>query len=162
VRPAILDRWLGIVLMATAGIWSWLVLTTISPNGMPGAPGPRAFPLLLGGLLGLLGLALATASLTRTTPEGQEALPVDRLRRDELVVVGGGFAIFLLYAFLMDKIGFLLATPVVVILALRLLIGIRKWPRILLVSIGLTLGCYVVFGTLMQANLPHGAWFSLG
>jgi hypothetical protein len=66
-----------------------------------------------------------------------------------------------LYAFLMDKVGFLLATPIVVVLALRGLMGVRGWFRIALVAAALTIGCDLVFGTLMQANLPQGTWMSL-
>lgn len=157
MKRTVVDRWVGVALMAAAGIWSWLVLTTIAGGGLDGAPGPRAFPLLLGELLGLLGLVMVATSFASVAGQ-HEAQRVEPVRRDEIVFVGGGFLLFLLYAFLMEKIGFLLATPIISILALRLILGIRKWLRILLVSAGLTLGCYVVFGVLMQAHLPHGTW----
>jgi putative tricarboxylic transport membrane protein len=162
VRQTAVDRWLGIVLMAAGAIWSWLVLATISPTGMPGAPGPRAFPLLLGGLLSLLGLVMTILSLSSAKPGGDAEGSIVPVRRDEVAIVGGGFAVILLYAFLMERIGFLLATPIVVILALRVILGIRKLPALVFAAAGLTLGCYVVFGMLMQANLPHGSWVDFG
>jgi putative tricarboxylic transport membrane protein len=161
VRQQIIDRWVGVSLIVVAAVWSALAWTTISPNGMPGAPGPRAFPLLLGGLLAVLGIVMVATSLAKPNRASAAEAGIARLRRDEIVGGGGGLALFLSYAFLMDKIGFLLATPLVVILALRLILRIRNWLAILLVAAGLTTGCYVVFGMAMQANLPHGSWIAL-
>lgn len=161
MRQQIVDRWIGVALIALAAIWSALAWTTMPASGVPGAPGPRAFPLLLGGLLGLLGAVMAAVSLAN----GKAALAAGddtaQMRRDEVFVVGGGLALFLAYAFLLDRIGFLAATPLIVILALRLALGARNWLAILLVAAGLTAGCYIGFGVLLQANLPHGTWAML-
>jgi hypothetical protein len=159
MRWAILDRWVGLIVMAFALLWCWLVETTIPARGMEGAPGPRAFPMLLGTSLFVLGGIVAALTFV-----GRFATNEDRCEpahRDEIMVVGGGIALFLLYAFLMDKVGFLLATPVVVVLALRLILGLRDWLRIVLAAFALTVGCDLLFGVLMEANLPQGAWFSL-
>jgi putative tricarboxylic transport membrane protein len=161
VRPQIVDRWVGAACVAVAVVWSALVLATIPADGMEGAPGPRAFPLLLGELLGVLGLVMLAGTMIRPLAHGLKAAPYEPIRRDEVVIVGGGLAVVLGYAFLMDKIGFLLATPIVVVVALRCVLGIRRWLAIAAVAAGLTVGCYVVFGMAMEANLPHGTWITL-
>lgn len=147
--------------MAVACIWCWLVQTTVSADRMEGAPGPRAFPMLLGEMLFVLGGILVLLSLFRPAFADADATQATPLKRDEFTIVSGGIALFVLYAFLMDKVGFLLATPIVVVLALRGLMGVRGWFRIALVAAALTIGCDLVFGTLMQANLPQGTWMSL-
>lgn len=161
MRQAVVDRWVGVNFMAIAGAWCWLVQTTISAEGMEGAPGPRAFPMLLGEILFVLGGVLVVLSLIGPAAAGPKEPHSEPLRRDEAVLVGGGIVLFLLYAFLMDKVGFLLATPIIVTLALRAVLGIRGWLKIVVVAVSLTAGCDLVFGVVLQANLPHGAWISL-
>jgi len=160
MRREMVDRWVGIAFMAVAAVWCWLVLNTISAAGMEGAPGPRAFPLLVGEILGVLGLIMTAFSWVSPEP-GAKSPRFDPVRSDEVAIVGSGLVLCLAYAFLMDKLGFLVATPIVVGLALRVVLGLRGWLRIALVAAGLTLGCYVVFAMLMQANLPQGDWFAV-
>jgi len=161
MRWTVVDRWVGLTFMALALIWCWLVETTISADRMEGAPGPRAFPLLLGEILFVLGGAMVVLSLIRPAAAAPDEPRPEPLLRDEVALVGGGIALLLLYAFLMDKIGFLLATPIVVVLALRVVLGLRGWLRIAVVAASLTIGCDLVFGVLLQANLPQGTWISL-
>ena len=152
-------RWLGLVLVLFALAWSWIVVTTIPP-GWEGEPGPRGFPLLLGVALGALGLYLGTSALfSRAGPDDEER--IEPVSRSEVRTVGLTIGIFVAYAFLLDKLGFLLATPVAVVLALRLVAGQRSWPGVLLVAVGLTIGSYLVFGVLMAAHLPDGSWLQL-
>jgi putative tricarboxylic transport membrane protein len=161
MRQAVVDRWLGAILMGLAAIWCGLVETTISADRMEGAPGPRAFPLLLGEILFALGAIMVVLSLV--APAAAAGAPArEPTRRDEIAIVGGGVGLFLLYAFLMEKIGFLLATPVIVMLALRGVLGLRGWLRIAVVAAALTIGCDLLFADLLQANLPQGTWLSLG
>ena len=160
MRRAVVDRYVGATFMALAALWCWLVRSTISAVGMEGAPGPQAFPMLLGESLFVLGGIMVVLSLIRPAAAALDGGPVEPLRRDEVALVGGGIVLFLLYAFLMDKIGFLLSTPIVVILALRGILGIRGWIRIVAVAASLTIGCDLVFGVVLQANLPHGDWVS--
>jgi hypothetical protein len=159
MRPQVIDRWLGAVLMAVAAVWCVLVQTTVSGDRMEGAPGPRAFPMLLGELLFGLGALMVVLSLFRFLASSEPRR--EPVRRGEVAIVGGGVALFLLYGFLMDKIGFLLGTPIIVILALRVVLGIRGWIRIAAMAAALTIGCDLVFGDLLQANLPQGTWISL-
>ena len=163
MRPAANDRAVGLTLVAVAIVWCWIAYATIPPAGLEGAPGPRLFPVLLGVSLGLLGLLLVAMSLRAAASSAQpraSQYSEDCVKRDEVVTVVSGLGLFILYGFLMDKIGFLLATPVIIVLALRVVLGIRTWFRIVLVAAGLTLGCYLAFDIGMEANLPQGRWLA--
>jgi len=161
MRRAVVDRWVGLAFMAFAVAWCVLVRSRIAAAGMEGAPGPRAFPMLLGESLFLLGGIMFVLSLIRSVAASIDDVPVEPLRRDEAALAGGGIVLLLLYAFLMDKIGFLLSTPIIVVLALRVLLGIRGWFKIAAVAVSLTIGCDLVFGVVLQANLPQGDWISI-
>lgn len=153
------DRWLAAALLAFAGLWSWAVLATIPGPQAPGEPGPQQFPLLLGAGLALLALWVLGATFAPAKDgAADEGRPTTRR---EVRVVGATFALLLLYGFLMARIGFVLATPVVLVLAMAGLLGRRNWRGILAIAFGFTAACHVIFNVLLQANLPHGTWISL-
>jgi putative tricarboxylic transport membrane protein len=160
VRLQRVDRWLGLVLVLFALAWSWVVVTTIPP-GWEGEPGPRGFPLLLGIVLGALGLYLSTSAFLRRADSGADQDRIEPVDRSEVRVVGLTVLGFFAYAFLLDKLGFLVATPAMVAAALWLIAGQRSWPGVLLLAAGLTIGSYLVFGVLMAAHLPEGSWLQL-
>ena len=153
-----LDRWLGLFLVALALGWTGIVLQTIPAASDQAAAGPRAFPLVLGAILAALGLFMgcsAALRLARGAPAGE---PVERPNGREIRVAGAIFAILLLYGFLMSKVGFVLATPFVVVLALRVSSRAVSWLMVIALALGITAGCYVVFEVLLTANLPRGSW----
>ena len=154
------DRWLGIVLVLFALGWSWIVAATIPP-GWEGEPGPRGFPLLLGIVLGGLGLYLGTSAFFGRTGLGTDEDRIEPVSRLEVRIVGLTILVFVAYAFLLDKLGFLVATPTMVAVALWLIVGQRSWARVLLLAAGLTIGSYIIFGVLMAAHLPEGSWLQL-
>jgi putative tricarboxylic transport membrane protein len=159
VRRQRVDRWLGIVLALFALAWSWAVLATIPP-GWESEAGPRGFPLLLGIALGALGLCMSVSAFLGTDKPGTDEDRIEPATRSEVRIVGLTALVLLGYAFLLDKVGFLVATPVMVAGALWLIVGQRSWMRILLLATGLTAGSYLVFGILMPAHLPEGSWLA--
>lgn len=153
-----LDRWLGLGLVALALAWLWLSFAYIPGARAEGEPGPRAFPILLGLLLLVLGSMLAAAGFARRDAAGGEIEPPTRR---EVAVAAGTFGLLVLYAFLLDKAGFLVATPVVILLFLRGLLGLRAWGLNLLMAGGVTGACWLVFVALLEAPLPRGSWWWL-
>jgi len=143
-----LDRRLGLALTLVAVAWLWLVRTYI-PD--PGAewPGPRGFPLLLGAMLALLGLTMAVKP-------GGEMSPAPTRR--EVGVAAGTFGLLILYAFLLDTMGFVIATPVVIALTLWSVLRVRRWGMVVSLAIGFTLGCWLIFTALLGTPLPRGTW----
>jgi putative tricarboxylic transport membrane protein len=160
VRLQRVNRWLGLVLVLFALAWCWVVVTTLPP-GWEGEPGPRGFPLLLGIVLGALGLYLSTRAFFGRGSLETDQDRVEPVSRPEVRVVGLTILVFVAYAFLLDKLGFLLATPTMVAVALWLIVGQRSWAKVLLLAAGLTIGSYLIFGVLMAAQLPEGSWLQL-
>lgn len=165
-----LDRWFGFLLVLIALGWSWAALATIPAAESASEAGPRLFPLLLGVLLGLFGLIVMVNGLARSRSAARRQAPakdaaregwIDAVSRREAWVVATTFGLFMLYAFLLDKTGFLVATPVVVLLALKGCLGLKGWVSPVVMAAGLTAGCYLIFAVLLSAPLPRGAWIDI-
>jgi putative tricarboxylic transport membrane protein len=152
-----LDRWLGPSLMLLAAIWLWLSYTYIPGARSEAEPGPRAFPVLLGAiLLGLGAMVTAAAFLAPRRADAKEELPA--VMRREVFIVAGTFALLMLYAFLLERAGFVISTPLVIVLAMRGLLQRQPWVLTLLLAGGTTLLCWLVFVVLLEAPLPRGSW----
>ncbi|MDA1184202.1 MAG: tripartite tricarboxylate transporter TctB family protein [Acidobacteria bacterium] len=151
------DRWLGPSLTVLALVWLWLVYAYIPGARFEGEPGPRAFPVLLGVVLAGLGVVMSLQALMSVGRErSADATPVLTGREAWLAI--GTFGLLILYAFLLDKIGFIVATPVVIATAMYGLAQVRRWVLIGSLAIGITLGCWVIFDALLGTPLPSGSW----
>lgn len=153
------DRWLGPLMMLLALLWLVLVYQYIPSSREEGELGPRAFPVVLGvALLGLGGLITASA-----VANGRKALlyPEKPATRREITVVAGTFGLLLLFAFLMEKAGFLIATPVVVLLIMVGILQMRNWLFILQMTAGVSLVCWLFFVVLLKIPMPQGSWLWL-
>jgi putative tricarboxylic transport membrane protein len=155
-----LDRWLGPGLIAFALVWLWLAFEYIPGARAPGEPGPRAFPIVLGAIMAGLGL-LMTVSAFASAARGTGDERTEPATRRELVVVAATFGLLALYAFLMERIGFLAATPIAIVLVLRGILGVRRWGQTLALAAGVTVACWLVFVVLLKTPLPHGTWLWL-
>lgn len=167
-REASVDVWLGAVMVLIGSGWSWQASELLWAPGTTIPSGPGVFPFSLGLLLAFLGLLLITTAMNRekmSDPSANDGAIADGepapARRLEAAVVASTVLLFFGYAFLLDKIGFLLATPVAVIAALYLVVGVRSWLRILSMAAALTAGSYILFGVLLGTYLPRGAWIQL-
>jgi putative tricarboxylic transport membrane protein len=161
------DRILGLVLSVIAIAWSAAVYLTIPAGGADGAIGPRAFPLLLGIVLLTLSVLLFLRSLRGSGDGAREASMVDvsederTISADEIRIAGGIFLLLIAYGVLMEKVGFLLATPPVIALLMAGLLGQRKPLFVIGLALALTAACWGIFGKLLGVYLPHGSWISL-
>lgn len=160
------DRWLGPLLSVLSLGWLLLAYLYIPASNTPGEPGPRAFPNVLGYALLTLGLMMTVSGLARrrnAAPTEAEAdgdgatSPVQH----ELRIVLGTFGLLVLYAFLMEKTGFLVSTPIALVLGMAGILRLRRWRFIAGMSIGTTLVCWVVFSVLLRVPLPRGSWWWL-
>jgi putative tricarboxylic transport membrane protein len=149
--PVRVDRVLGLVLVLVALAWLWLAYTYIPGPRGEGETGPRAFPVLLGVVLAGLGVAIAL----NPDAAGESIRPITR---QEAMAAGGTIGVLLLYAFLLERVGFLLATPVSITLAMWGLVRERRATRIAALAIGFTVGCWAIFGALLGTPLPRGSW----
>ena len=150
------DRWLGPCLLVLAIVWLWLAYTFIPAARGEGEPGPRAFPILLGIVLAMLGgLITASAFFPSAARRPDETATANRR---EVLIAAATFGLLLLYAFLLDKLGFLIATPIVVVLAMAGILRMRNWLFMAALAGGLTSVCWMFFVWLLKAPLPRGLW----
>lgn len=152
-----LDRWLGPSLTLLALVWLWLVYAYIPGARFEGEPGPRAFPVLLGTVLAGLGVVMMLQSLVSARRD-REPGETPSLGGREVGLAAGTFGLLILYAFLLERIGFVSATPVVTALAMYGLAKVRRWVLLGSIAVGITFGCWVIFDVLLGTPLPRGSW----
>lgn len=149
-------------LLAFAVVWSVVVYQTVpaTPDGI----GPRAFPLVLGTALTLLSVLMLLRSLGSSQTAGDTE---DEDKADDPEFTGGGkfaigiFLLVILYGFLMERTGFLLATPIILIGALAGLLRLHNPAIILALAFGITAGCWLIFNKMLGIYMPPGSWISL-
>ena len=145
----------GIVLFAVALVWIVLVYQTIAP-GQGAEAGPRAFPLFFGYVLAVLSLILLFQSFRRVPDsEDDSDAPVAMLPGERIAVamtVGG----LVVYGMLLEPFGFIPSTAFVVTAILLFVLRVRSLVIIAGMAIGLSLGCYLVFGKLLGVYMPPG------
>lgn len=115
--------------------------------------GPRFFPYLSAGIMGLLSLLLIFDALLRKRAGAGEAgttSPKTPLR-PVLVFMGIGFG----YMVVLPYLGVILATPLC-LAAYFWYFGFHRWSWVLLLSIGVTVTIYYCFAKLMMVPLPMG------
>jgi len=154
------DTVLSILLLLLAGIWIWLVSTTI-PGGLGrGDVGPRAFPLTFGIALAILsGLLLLRLFLSRVDAAATEAAARSQIEWLPAILV---LLEISLYGFLLQKTGFLIATPVVILLIMLVNLRVHSLKAVIGMSLGVTIGAWAVFEKLLGMYLANGTWINLG
>ncbi|TPW32938.1 tripartite tricarboxylate transporter TctB family protein [Pararhizobium mangrovi] len=153
----------GSVFTLLAVVWCSYVWMTIPPGAGDGDIGPRAFPLLLGAVLGLLSAGFAVLRAFRGPKSIEPPLDDDAgSGGNELATMLTLFCLIMLYGYAMQKIGFVLATALCVALTMTILAGDRAPVRIGAMTLGVTLGCWLVFAKIMALPLAVGTWISLG
>lgn len=152
------DRIAGAVLLVVALAWLVLVYLTIEPS-QGHIAGPRAFPLFFGLVLAALSLLLLLQSFRASAHAGEAAdAPVGRNEAFSIVAAVVAIAA---YGALMEKLGFLPTTALIVAAMTIGILRIRSPLLILSLSLGLSLGSYVVFDKLLGTHLPPGTWITL-
>jgi putative tricarboxylic transport membrane protein len=137
------DRVLGIlavVMGAGMAVMSWGYVAQVEYEPV----GPRAFPLLLAGLIALCGLWLVFKPSHRA--HFGSAMQMRSVALCGLFVV--------LYAVLFQVLGFVIATALMSIPVGRIFGG--SWKQSVLTGIGMGLVLFVLFDTLLDVVLPAG------
>ncbi|WP_295473736.1 tripartite tricarboxylate transporter TctB family protein [uncultured Pseudomonas sp.] len=115
--------------------------------------GPRAFPLLM---LGLMGVALLYM-LFRPTPivHSEDEPPLDR---ETLIKIGACIGLLLIFAATFETLGFILSS-ILIGVPMALLYGGRAVPGTVVVVL-MSIALYVLFDKTMDVPLPMG-WLSV-
>ena len=156
-----MDRWLGSGIAAAALLlYFWIIPSEIvSPKievggGVGGiAASPLFFPRLMAALLGVLGLFVFARghARERNLLDG-EGFAIDL---GELGRIAGAAAILIVYAALLESVGYLLLTPIALV-AMCVFLGYRGWFVLMLTSAGFTVLVYYGFRYGMKILLPEG------
>lgn len=129
----------GLALMA----WPYQAAFSYEPVG------PRAFPLLM---LGLMGLGLIYMTVRPTPVVHSEDDP--KLDRDTLIKIGVCVVLLLIFAGTFEPLGFILSSILIGIPMARLYGG-RWLPSVVIISL-MSVGLYLLFDKAMDVPLPLG------
>lgn len=111
--------------------------------------GPRAFPLLM---LGLMGLALVYMLFRPTPIVHTEEDP--KLDRETIIKITACVILLLVFAGLFEPLGFILSSILIGIPMARLYGG--RWVPSVIVVILMSIGLYLLFDKAMDVPLPLG------
>ena len=152
------DRIAGSILLAVALVWIVLVFQTIEPS--PGTnAGARAFPLFFG--IALAGLSLLIL-LQSVWPKPHAAdLDISPPARSESWSVAATIGSIVVYGALLEPVGFIVSTILIVATIIIVVLRIRAPITVAAMSVGLSLGCYLIFGKLLGTYLPPGTWITI-
>ncbi|MDI2594366.1 tripartite tricarboxylate transporter TctB family protein [Pseudomonas sp. N3-W] len=129
----------GLALMA----WPYQAAFSYEPVG------PRAFPLLM---LGLMGLALVYMVFRPAPIVHSEDDP--KLDRETLNKIGLCIVLLLIFAGLFEPLGFILSSILIGIPMARLYGG--RWVPSIVVTTLMSIGLYLLFDKMMDVPLPLG------
>lgn len=139
------DRLFGAVCLAVAGFLIWR--STLIETGFIVDPlGPKAFPILVGSVLGVAGL------FPLLKPDPEPAWP----QRAGFLEIAIAIAVMVGYALLLPEIGFVVSTAVAAtILSWRL--G-STLVQSIAAGIAISVGIYVIFHLVLGLSLARGPW----
>ncbi|MDA9012110.1 tripartite tricarboxylate transporter TctB family protein [Planktomarina temperata] len=154
---------IGCLLLILSVVWIWLVIDTIPAGFGEGDIGPRAFPLMFGLCLGGLSVLLLLKALlngprseTERSLTAEYQLPIHWLPAALLLIEISA------YGYLLKTVGFVIATPIVVLFVMIVNLRIRSAKMLLGMSIGITLLCWLIFEKALGIYLANGSWINLG
>ena len=161
------DIALSLSLLVLSAVWTWLVIDTIPTGWGHGDVGPRAFPMVLGIILGGLCvlLLIRTYVLGRASAGKAGTGDVDAIEEASTERWGSMVLVAIeisAYGFLLQTLGFLIATPILILFVLVIHLRLRSWKTILGMTLGMTLGCWLFFEKLLGIYLANGSWFNIG
>ena len=146
------DQWSGLVLLILAGIIC--SGSIFLPYGNIHNPGPGFFPLWLGIILGAmaLGLVLKTTWQREGAAKTLRDIVAEKVRWGKVLFV---IMALVLYGCLMDFLGYLIVTFLLMAFLLRF-IEPHPWKSVIGWTLVGTVGSYLVFEVWMKLRLPKG------
>ena len=117
--------------------------------GSPTEPQPGFFPFLAGiALISLSSIIFFHSWLGH----GEKKAAFGEVRRPALML-----AVLIALVAVLDRLGFVIGTFIASGLILRVL-NVKSWRVLIITSLGLSMGTYLLFGRLLGIDLPMGIW----
>ncbi len=145
------DFYTGLVFLLFTGVIFVLILQS-PPLQVPAKPGPFFFPTAAAILLGSLSLALLISGVRQKGPGASKG----QTMVGRVVWIISWCAI---YAFTIERLGYLLSTGVVTF-ALLWYFNRRAWLFNIVMSVGISVSIFILFDTLLKQSLPRGIFGS--
>jgi putative tricarboxylic transport membrane protein len=140
------------VAILLAGFAGWLLLEANKLIfGSIRVPQTGFFPKVLASLLLVLAIALLIQSLRQ--PDGGESS--EKIAPEGWIRIGATLATLIGFAFVLEWLGFLLSTFLLMVLLLRA-IEPQKWLRVFVIALATSLIAYLIFSWLLNIPLPAG------
>lgn len=141
-----LDRFLGLLLLPLAIGYGWIAFHFPVAFAGPESVGPATFPKILSAVISACSIYLIMKPDQLQEEFDWKALP-------ELFLV---LVVLLLYVFLMEPMGFIPATTLMVaVLCWRM--GVRPWPA-LVTGLASSAAVFALFHFGLELPLPTGSW----
>jgi putative tricarboxylic transport membrane protein len=159
-----MDRRIDLAIALVVVAFGAFVLYTaehIRPTGPVVDPiGPRGFPYMIGVFFLVGGGVIAFSRLRAWRRQPGHTIPCDGEPDEPDVPASAAQAwtimiASVLYALMLTTVGYIIATPLYVVVGLKAM-RLRSWPTVLLTAAIYTLVTYVVFAVYMRVNLPVG------
>jgi len=152
VRTAFVDIVVG--LAAIALLVAVVVLSERFPQPHRFELGAAVFPRIVAVLLALVGASIAlkriVASLRPATGSTTEWVAIENPIQVLVALVA-----LVLYGMFLRGLGFLIVTPLFLLVLLRVL-GVRSWLAVVLIAVLSTAGIWIIFDRLLGVPLPNG------
>lgn len=145
------DQWSGLaLLLLSAGMISAALGL---PFGDIRKPGPGFFPFWLGVIMGAMSIGLFVQStLARRSGRTIRNILEEDVRWGKVLLV---LATMILYALLMDTLGFLIVTFLLMVVLLRF-VEPQSWRAVIGWALAGSVGSYLIFEVWMKLRLPKG------
>jgi putative tricarboxylic transport membrane protein len=155
IRESKFYLFLGLGVLAFSFIWLFLVFTQIEGNlGFPGNT-PRTIPFFLGCCMAILGIIFLYQYYLGYRPK----VSIEGIKNNEFKNVFICVVIFLAYSLLLEYLGFLISTPIILFVLSRFVLKERNWKFNILFPLIITGSIYFIFITLLHSTLPRGVLF---
>lgn len=155
IRESKFYLFLGLGVLAFSCLWLFLVFTQIEGNlGFPGNT-PRTIPFFLGCCMAILGIIFLYQYYLGYRPK----VSIEGIKNNEFKNVFICVVIFLAYSLLLEYLGFLISTPIILFVLSRFVLKERNWKFNILFPLIITGSIYFIFITLLHSTLPRGVLF---
>lgn len=110
--------------------------------------GPGGFPKVISVFMMILGLCMIISVLLKGMPK-----PEFRMEKKSLLLLATSIALCLLYAAVVDKVGFLISTTIL-LYAMILLFGTKEYIKAAIISVLFTVAVWLLFTKVFMIFLP--------